>query len=151
MFTGYIESPIGTVKIVSNGKGITHVEFVNKSEEENEDKFVKIAKQQLSEYFDNKRETFDVNLIPEGTSFEKDVWNQLLKIPYGFTTNYGNIAARLGDKKLAQAVGHANGKNPISIIIPCHRVIGKNNKLVGYSGGIFRKEWLLMHEGAILI
>lgn len=138
------------MEIKSNGLGITNVEFTDAVDKEHEDKFIFETKKQLNEYFKKERQNFNLNLITEGTEFEKEVWSQLLNIPYGFTTNYGNIAAKLGNKKLAQAVGHANGKNPIAVIIPCHRVIGSNNNLTGYAGGIERKKWLLKHEGSIL-
>jgi len=109
------------------------------------------AKTQLREYFEGNRDQFDLPLLLEGTNFERKVWDQLKTIPAGSTTSYGKIASTLGDIKYSQAVGSANGKNPISIVIPCHRVIGSDNKLVGYAGGLDRKEWLLKHEGALLL
>jgi methylated-DNA-[protein]-cysteine S-methyltransferase len=105
----------------------------------------------LREYFDGNRDFFQLNLQPDGTEFEHQVWEELKKIPKGITTSYGNIAEKVGDKKMAQAVGSANGKNPIAVVIPCHRVIGANNNLTGYAGGMHRKEWLLKHEGALLL
>lgn len=109
------------------------------------------AKTQLSEYFAGLRSEFHLELQPDGTRFEKEVWQQLLNIPQGSTTSYGTIAKKIGDEKASQAVGKANGKNPIAIVIPCHRVIGADQKLTGYAGGLKRKEWLLKHEGALLI
>lgn len=109
------------------------------------------AKTQLREYFEGYRDSFSLSLLPSGTKFEQTVWNKLLEIPQGSTTSYGTIAKKLGDKNSSQAVGHANGKNPIAVVIPCHRVIGSDQKLVGYAGGLERKEWLLKHEGALLI
>jgi methylated-DNA-[protein]-cysteine S-methyltransferase len=95
--------------------------------------------------------TFDLPLAAEGTEFEQRVWDALRTIPYGATTSYGEIARRLGDAHNARAVGTANGKNPIPIIVPCHRVIGTNGDLTGFGGGIERKRWLLAHEGALLL
>ncbi|HKA59288.1 MAG TPA: methylated-DNA--[protein]-cysteine S-methyltransferase, partial [Gemmatimonadales bacterium] len=106
---------------------------------------------QLTEYFAGKRTTFDVSLGASGTEFEHRVWDLLSAIPYGSTTSYGALAKLLGDPSQARAVGAANGKNPIPIIVPCHRVIGFNGDLTGFGGGIERKRWLLKHEGALLI
>ena len=94
---------------------------------------------------------FDLPLAPVGTPFQQRVWTALLNIPHGVTISYGELATRLGDPKASRAVGLANGRNPISIIIPCHRVIGANGNLTGYGGGLDRKEWLLRHEGALLL
>lgn len=118
---------------------------------EDPDGHTESAKTQLKEYFNGRRSEFHLELLPDGTRFEKEVWEQLLKIPQGSTTSYGAIARKLGDEKASQAVGKANGKNPIAIVIPCHRVIGADQKLTGYAGGMERKEWLLKHEGALLI
>lgn len=118
---------------------------------EDPDVHTESARTQLQEYFDGNRHSFQLNLEPDGTEFEQKVWSILSEIQCGITTSYGQIAAKLGDKNSAQAVGSANGKNPIAIVIPCHRVIGANNDLTGYAGGIHRKEWLLKHEGALLL
>ena len=104
------------------------------------------CKMQLDEYFRGERKTFDLPLVPKGTDFQKKVWNALKEIPYGETRTYGEIAAAVGNPKAARAVGMANNKNPIGIIIPCHRVVGANGKLVGYAGGMEKKEWLLQLE-----
>jgi methylated-DNA-[protein]-cysteine S-methyltransferase len=104
------------------------------------------SKQQLSDYFDKKRTHFNLPLAPQGTTFQLQVWEELKKIPYGETINYGEQAARLGDKNKARAVGLANGKNPLSIIVPCHRVIGKNGSLTGFGGGLDNKAFLLELE-----
>lgn len=106
--------------------------------------------EELDDYFYRGRKFFNVELDPRGSEFQKKVWNALLEIPYGVTTSYEAIALKVGDIKTIRAVGLANGQNPIAIIIPCHRVIGKNGDLVGYGGGLENKEWLLYHEGAIL-
>ncbi len=106
---------------------------------------------QLLEYFERRRTRFELPLAPVGTLFQQRVWAALLDIPFGVTISYGELAARLGDPKASRAVGLANGRNPISIIVPCHRVIGANGNLTGYGGGLDRKEWLLRHEGALLL
>ncbi len=150
-FVSYLETPIGYLRILSNGSGITGIKFMDFDGPEDPDIHTESAKTQLKEYFENRRDRFDLNLQPEGTDFEQKVWSQLNNIPHGTTTSYGKIASHLGDKNFSQAVGSANGKNPIAVVIPCHRVIGSDNKLVGYAGGMERKEWLLKHEGALLL
>ncbi len=109
------------------------------------------AQKELSEYFYNKRQEFLSPCIPQGTAFQQQVWDIVKTIPYGSTCTYGEIAEKLGDKKLSRAVGLANGANPIPIIIPCHRVIGKDGSLTGYGGGLAMKRYLLQLEGAILL
>jgi methylated-DNA-[protein]-cysteine S-methyltransferase len=104
------------------------------------------ALHQLHEYFQGSRKIFDLPLKPAGTVFQQTVWNKLLEIPFGETVTYMHMAIRLGDKKVIRAAASANGKNPIGIIIPCHRVIGEDGKLTGYAGGLHRKQWLLEHE-----
>jgi methylated-DNA-[protein]-cysteine S-methyltransferase len=150
-FVSYLETPIGYLRILSNGNGITSIKFMDFDGPEDPDIHTESAKTQLREYFQGLRNQFDLSLLPEGTDFEQKVWAQLDNIPHGTTTSYGKIASHLGDKNYSQAVGSANGKNPIAVIIPCHRVIGSDNKLVGYAGGKDRKEWLLKHEGALLL
>jgi methylated-DNA-[protein]-cysteine S-methyltransferase len=108
------------------------------------------ARRQLTEYFARTRTAFDLPLDPPGTTFERQVWDLLRTIPYGATTSYGELARRLGDPRATRAVGAANGKNPIPIIIPCHRVVGARGDLTGFGGGLDRKRWLLEHEGALL-
>ncbi|MEI7811460.1 MAG: methylated-DNA--[protein]-cysteine S-methyltransferase [Ignavibacteria bacterium] len=104
---------------------------------------------QLDEYFKGKRQIFDLSLNPAGTDFQKRVWKELINIPFGETISYLELARRLGDAKAMRAVGGANGKNKISVIIPCHRVIGTNGKLTGYGGELWRKQWLLNHENSL--
>lgn len=110
---------------------------------------IKRAAKQLDEYFNKKRKTFDLPLKPEGTDFQKKVWKALQRIPYGTTASYGEIAAAIGNHKASRAVGMANNRNPIAIIIPCHRVIGADGSLVGYAGGLEIKKILLELENAI--
>ena len=108
------------------------------------------VRQQLAEYFARTRTTFDLPLDPPGTPFELRVWEELRAVPFGVTRSYSEIARRLGDVRLTRAVGAANGKNPIPIIVPCHRVVGARGELTGFGGGLDRKRWLLEHEGALL-
>lgn len=108
-----------------------------------------ITMSQLEEYFLGTRQTFDIPLEPSGTEFQQKVWQTLQEIPFGQTWNYGQLAKAIGNKNASRAVGAANGKNPISIIVPCHRVIGANGTLTGYAGGLTAKEWLLKHEGVL--
>ncbi len=145
----FITSPLGTINISATDEGITSVLFTDESGISDNHPHLRQAIAQLDEYFTNKRNTFDLPLAPEGTDFQKRVWNELLAIPFGKTTTYLTMAKRLGDEKVIRAAASANGKNPIAIIIPCHRVIGSDGKLTGYAGGLWRKEWLLKHEGVI--
>jgi methylated-DNA-[protein]-cysteine S-methyltransferase len=108
------------------------------------------ARRQLDEYFAGARTAFDLPLDPAGSAFERRVWDALRVIPYGTTVSYSEVARRLGDVRATRAVGAANGKNPIPIIVPCHRVVGARGELTGYGGGLDRKRWLLEHEGALL-
>ena len=112
--------------------------------------FVPVLKQ-LEDYFAGKLRKFRVKLALQGTGFQLSVWDALTRIPFGETTSYGAIASRIGAPRASRAVGAANGQNPISIIAPCHRVIGSDGDLTGYGGGLWRKEWLLKHEGALLL
>ena len=113
-----------------------------------DDAAIALVAEQLTEYFDGKRRDFSLPLAPEGSPFQRRVWEQLQKIPYGTTTSYGAIAERLGQPGAARAVGLANGANPIAVVVPCHRVIGGNGALIGYAGGLDRKAALLRIEGA---
>lgn len=144
----YIPSPLGTIKISTTNEGITSVLFTDESGENDTHEYLSQTTSQLDEYFSNKRTTFDLPLAPEGTDFQKRVWSELLAIPFGKTTTYLAMAKRLGDEKVIRAAASANGKNPIAIIIPCHRVIGSDGSLTGYAGGLWRKDWLLNHESS---
>lgn len=148
----YLETPIGQLKIVGDGDALKMVIFTEGDEKESLEELTPIvanAKEQLKEYFEGKREKFDLELSPEGTDFQRSVWDELLKVPFGKTSTYAKQSIKLGDIKKIRAVGTANGKNPISIIIPCHRIIGSDGSLTGYAGGLHRKEWLLKHERAL--
>lgn len=147
MFVALYQSPIGTVKIEHSGVGLSSLIFTQKKA--NDDKIPDVIKPlfiQLDEYFAGGRKEFNLPLDLVGTDFQKQVWDSLLKIPFGQTVSYMDIAKTLGDPKKIRAVGNANGRNPVSILVPCHRVIGTNSSLTGYAGGLWRKEWLLNHE-----
>ena len=143
-----IKSPLGFTKIIGDIDGVNSVTVLNSEEKIND--IIPIELEdcviQLNEYFDGSRKQFDLKLNPQGTNFQKKVWNELLKIPYGKTTSYLELSKQLGDIKAIRAVANANGKNPLWIIIPCHRVIGSDGSLTGYAGGLHRKKWLLEHE-----
>ena len=148
-----LRTPIGELTLTATETSLTGVYFPGRSKtlgKSGSNEVLEQAKQQLGEYFERERTSFDVPLDAEGTAFERRVWTLLREIPYGSTTSYGALARRLGEPKDARAVGAANGKNPIPIIVPCHRVIGANGDLTGFGGGIDRKRWLLEHEGALL-
>lgn len=148
MYQKSYKSPIGTLYIVEENEKIIEIRYENEKEEvlEKNTKILEKAVQELEEYFKGKRKEFDIPLNPKGTEFMKKVWKELQKIPYGKTTSYRKIAEKIGNPKASRAVGMANHNNPIPIIIPCHRVIGKNNKMVGYALGIDKKEYLLNLE-----
>ena len=144
----YLASPVGDITLQATDKGLSYVGFAPKSVySEGTNEHLKRACTQLTEYFAGQRSEFDVALDTQGTPFQQAVWQLLRQIPYGETNTYGWMAARLDNPKAVRAVGAANGKNPISIIVPCHRIIGANGKLTGYAGGLERKSWLLAHEG----
>ena len=143
-----IKSPLGYTKIVGDEHGITSVSVLNSEEKETQNipEELQDCVHQLNEYFEGKRTSFNLKLNPDGTAFQKRVWNELQTIPYGKTVTYLELSKRLGDVKAIRAVANANGKNPLWIIVPCHRVIGSDGSLIGYAGGLHRKQWLLEHE-----
>lgn len=146
--TTYYKTPIGTAKIVGNEKGISAITVIDEAKETSTEfpKFLQDCVQQLDEYFNGIRTEFNLKLNPQGTDFQKRVWKELLKVPYAKTRTYLEQSKKLGDVKAIRAVASANGKNPIWIVIPCHRIIGSNGSLTGYAGGLWRKKWLLAHE-----
>jgi methylated-DNA-[protein]-cysteine S-methyltransferase len=145
----FLETPIGFVEITCTDKGIRSIEFIDfRVRIKYTPSCLKSCKKQLLEYFDGDRKQFNLPLDLEGTSFQLKVWNELMKIPYGKTITYFELAKRVGDPKALRAIGGANATNPASILVPCHRVIGSDGKLVGYAGGLWRKKWLLEHEFA---
>lgn len=156
----YYQSPVGVLEIRSTGSAISDVLFVNswKGAKINEEELsfvtpksqvIKTCIKQLDEYFEGKRTTFAIAVSQVGTEFQQTVWTELCNIPYGRTISYLELSKRIGNVKAIRAVGTANGNNSVSIIIPCHRVIGSNGDLVGYGGDLWRKKWLLEHEGKI--
>jgi len=148
----YMASPVGALLLVRDGAGLRQIVFANGQPaepqpdwQEDSSAFQEVAAQ-LKAYFAAQLKAFDLPLAPEGTPFQQLVWGELLKIPYGETISYGELAHRIGNPKASRAVGLANGSNPIPIVIPCHRVIGSNGKLTGYGGGLPIKEKLLALE-----
>lgn len=158
MYYQWIESPLGKVLLTSNGPSLTGLYLQEQRYfpqptaawcESAEIAPFQDAQVQLTEYFAHQRQQFDLLLDPVGTAFQKQVWQLLRQIPFGTTQSYGALAQQLGQPTASRAVGAANGRNPISIIIPCHRVIATTGKLTGYAGGLDRKQWLLKHEQSI--
>lgn len=157
-----LESPIGVLTLTSDGSALTglymeaHVGGADASEIAGCERRPDAAPfretiLQLEEYFAGKRRVFSVPFAAKGTAFQQQVWHALSEIPFGVTCSYADIARRIGNPAGVRAVGLANGRNPISIIVPCHRVIGASGALTGYGGGLERKRWLLQHEGALLL
>ena len=154
-FTHLAGTPVGRLLIAGDDQGLRHVSFGNSAAEttlgedwELNEKRLKEAVRQLKAYFSGKLRAFDLPLAAEGTDFQRRVWKALYKVPYGTTASYGDIARSVGNPAAARAVGLANGRNPIAIIVPCHRIIGSSGKLVGYGGGLHNKQALLKLEGA---
>lgn len=143
-----ISTPLGIARIAGNSEGLSSVSVLDFDEEPTAviPEILEDAAYQLREYFNGDRKLFDLALNPQGTAFQKRVWEELLKIPFGKTISYWQLSKNLGDIKAMRAVAAANGKNPLWIVIPCHRVIGSDGSLTGYAGGLHRKKWLLDHE-----
>lgn len=150
----FFNSPIGWLEFTATDDFLQSIRFLE-SEPDSEtgatNELTDRIANELEEYFDGERRQFSIPTQPQGTSFQQEVWKELTHIPFGQTRTYGEMAKCLGDPNKVRAVGKANGSNPIPIIIPCHRVIGSDNSLVGYAGGISKKRFLLQHEGAILL
>ena len=151
METAYIKTPLGIARLEGDENGLASISVLDGDEklsdlipEELEDTVY-----QLQEYFEGTRTQFSLQLNPEGTDFQKRVWEELQHIPYGKTISYLELAKKLGDVKAIRAVAAANGKNPLWIVVPCHRVIGSDGSLTGYAGGLHRKQWLLEHESPV--
>ncbi|WP_223789248.1 methylated-DNA--[protein]-cysteine S-methyltransferase [Marinicella meishanensis] len=150
LYTDHLTTDLGLVEITADDQGIHSVYFVDQAQAVQANALTNRAKSQLREYFAGQRQSFDLPLAPQGTEFQQRVWQALLTIPYGQLASYRDMAQQLQQPKAVRAVGAANGKNPISIIVPCHRVIGANGSLTGYAGGLERKRWLLQHESSDL-
>ena len=146
--TAYYSSPLGQIKIECSDEHVQAVLFMDKEAFAGKDDCPLLQQciQQLDEYFSGQRKTFDLPLKQPGTDFQQKVWSLLLKIQYGKTISYNDLSKQYGDVKAIRAVASANGKNDLAIIVPCHRVIGSNQSLTGYAGGLWRKKWLLEHE-----
>lgn len=152
MHFAYYDSPIGTVEVGGSDDAVTSLVFVEKKRRGTTSNAVcDEAVRQIAEYFEGKRQEFDLPIELTGTDFQQRVWSKLDAIPFGQTVSYGDVARSIGKPTASRAVGTANGSNPISIILPCHRVIGNDGSLTGYGGGLWRKEWLLKHEGGLLL
>ena len=150
MYRQYCDSPLATIIVRADEVGVTHVEFLADAslavEKVRTSPLTQLACQQLNEYFNGTRRQFAVPLSMHGTEFQQSVWQALQKIGYAKTVSYRQIASMVGNTKAVRAVGMANSKNPVAIIVPCHRIIGSNGKLTGYASGLDKKQWLLDHE-----
>ncbi len=150
MQTVFINTPLGTTKIKGDENGVAVISVLQEGEISKKIPLeLKGVVKELNEYFDGKRTEFSFQLNPKGTDFQKKVWQALLTIPYGKTVSYLDLSKQLGDVKAIRAVASANGKNPLWIVVPCHRVIGTDGSLTGYAGGLWRKKWLLDHENPV--
>ena len=147
METANIKTPLGIAKIIGDENGISEISVFDEGQVSSKIPTVlQNSVSQLQDYFDGKRNDFTFQLHPKGTDFQQRVWQELLKIPFGKTISYMDLSKKLGDVKAIRAVASANGKNPLWIVVPCHRVIGTDGSLTGYAGGLWRKKWLLEHE-----
>jgi methylated-DNA-[protein]-cysteine S-methyltransferase len=150
MTTTIFDSPLGLVRVTGDEAGVSAISCVDVSPDEavsiNLPQPVQQAVVQLTEYFAGTRQTFNFLMNPTGTVFQQNVWKALLDVPFGTTLSYLAITRRIGDEKAIRAVAAANGKNPLWIVVPCHRIIGSDGSLTGYAGGLWRKKWLLEHE-----
>ncbi|MEO1010332.1 MAG: methylated-DNA--[protein]-cysteine S-methyltransferase [Bacteroidota bacterium] len=151
METAYIPTPLGVARLEGDGNGLSSIMVMDRNQGTTDivPEVLEDAVYQLQEYFEGKRKSFSLTLNPTGTDFQKKVWKALTEIPFGQTVSYLELSKTLGDVKAIRAVAAANGKNPLWIIVPCHRVIGSDRSLVGYAGGLSRKKWLLNHESPV--
>jgi methylated-DNA-[protein]-cysteine S-methyltransferase len=146
--TAYFPSPIGLIEVTGTEDAVVSVRISHRRKAETSEwtPALEACLRQLNEYFAGRRKIFTLKLRPRGTDFQRAVWGELLRIPFGRTASYAEVARAIGRPGASRAVGAANGRNPIAILIPCHRIIGSSGDLVGYGGGIWRKAWLLSHE-----
>lgn len=156
LYHNFYKSPVGELKLIASNQGLVAVLWENDSprrvrlsqtEHSDEHPILQETRQQLAEYFEGRRRQFSVTLTPHGTDFQRQIWMALAKIPYAETRSYGQLAKSIGNPSASRAVGAANGKNPISIIVPCHRVVGAGGQLTGFAGGLEAKKFLLNLEG----
>lgn len=148
MAQAYINTPVGSCLIEGDSSGVSKIWVLDEKIPASDTipAELETAVQQLTEYFSGTRTSFSFKLNPRGTDFQKKVWDALLEIPFGKTLSYHELSVKLGDVKAIRAVASANGKNPLWVVVPCHRVIGADGSLTGYAGGLWRKKWLLEHE-----
>jgi len=147
METAFIKTPLGTAKIIGDENGIAVISILSEGDVSTIIPTVlQEAITQLNDYFEGNRNEFNFKMNPSGTDFQQKVWQELVNIPFGKTMSYLDLSKKLGDVKAIRAVASANGKNPLWIVVPCHRVIGTDGSLTGYAGGLWRKKWLLEHE-----
>jgi methylated-DNA-[protein]-cysteine S-methyltransferase len=147
--SAYYKSPIGVVRIEGDKEGVRLVDFCEEDQLSFSNEVPEClveAHQQIQEYFEGIRKEFNFTLNSKGTDFQRTVWDELVKVPYGQTASYAELAQQIQNPKAVRAVANANRRNPIGIVVPCHRIIGSNGSLTGYAGGLWRKEWLLNHE-----
>lgn len=156
LFHTYYQSPVGLIRVSGTDQFISEMSFIDAIQTPPTDHHRKalspmavLAIEQLIEYFSGQRRIFDFPISQEGTEFQQKVWHELSNIPFGKTISYLELAKKLGDSKVIRAAASANGRNSVAIVVPCHRVIGSKNDLVGYAGGLWRKRWLLEHENKI--
>lgn len=146
LYYDHYNTPLGMMEVCATATAVRSIHFVDQTQNVSANTLTDQAKQQMLEYFAGDRETFDLAMEPEGTQFQKQVWKALSSIDYGKTCSYSDIANIIKNPKAVRAVGAANGKNPMTIVVPCHRIIGANGSLTGYASGVERKAWLLNHE-----
>lgn len=150
LFTTYYSSPVGVLKIQCSKEQVVLIHFVEEiGLDDDQTELLKKTTVQLDEYFSGRRKDFDLPLGQKGSGFQENVWNHLVKIPFGKTISYLQLSKQIGDVKAIRAIASANGRNNLAIVVPCHRVIGSDAKLVGYAGGLWRKKWLLEHEAKV--
>jgi methylated-DNA-[protein]-cysteine S-methyltransferase len=154
MWFDTFDTPVGLLTVAVDSEGLRHIRFPSERHPIRQDGdwkrdagAVREAREQLLDYFAGKRRQFDLPLHPVGTEFQRKVWHALAEIPFGATWSYLDLANRIGDARATRAVGAANGRNPLPIVLPCHRVIGRDGSLTGFGGGLATKQWLLEHEG----
>jgi len=150
LYTSVLQTPIGTLVIRANEQGVYFIGFPDEIEEEYPNALTEEAARQLTDYFDQKRNRFDFPIKQQGTDFQKIVWCELMGIEAGNPISYAVLSRRMNNPLAIRAIASANGKNNLMIVVPCHRVIGSDGKLVGYAGGLWRKKWLLDHESAMM-
>ena len=150
IYKDHISTPIGKMEITANRSAVLSIYFVDVASKNKPNQITKLAKQQLLQYFDGSLTVFDMPIYLDGTEFQETVWQALTTIEYGQTGSYADIANVINNPKAVRAVGTANGKNPMTIVLPCHRIIGSDGSLTGYAGGVERKAWLLNHEANTL-